>query len=232
MNYPTPTPEAIDAEVERLRPRYEVFVKAQGLEPDDAQLRSWAEENIVEQIILETEAKAVGKDVNGLMQSIVDAVPAATVDEARAYYKAHPEECIAPERVHAQHIVLHRHQTPNPAEAFQTLLNLRSQILNGKITWEEAVKQTSHCSQQSDLGFFPRGVMVEAFENAAFAAEEGSITDVIETEFGWHLIRVVSHLPEEAMLFEEVKERLLQQLTEQRQREALEAFVDSRKPKR
>jgi hypothetical protein len=38
-------------------------------------------------------------------------------------------------------------------------------------------------------------------------------------------------LPEEPLLFEEVKDRLLAQLTEQRQREALEAFVDARKPK-
>jgi parvulin-like peptidyl-prolyl isomerase len=231
MHYPTPTPEAIDAEVARLRPRYEIFIKAQGAEPDETQLRSWAEENILEQIILETEAKAAGKDVNALMQSIVDNVPPATIDDARAYYKANPDACIAPERVHAQHIVLHRHQSPNPADAFQTLLNLRSDITSGKTTWDEAVKQFSHCPQQSDLGFFPRGVMVEAFENAAFNTEEGAISDVIETEFGWHLIHVISHLPEEPMLFEEVRERLLQQLTEQRQREALETFVDSRKPK-
>lgn len=231
MNYPAPTPEAIEAEIARLRPRYEIFIKAQGLEPDDQQLRAWAEENLLEQSILETEAKAANKDVNALMQSIVDCVAPVTIEEVRAYYKANPEMCIAPERVHAQHIVLHRHQTPNPADAYQTLLNVRNDILSGKLTWEAAVAQYSHCPQQSDLGFFQRGVMVEAFEAAAFSAEEGTLTDVIETPFGWHLISVISHLPEEPLLFEEVKDRLLAQLTEQRQREALEAFVDARKPK-
>lgn len=232
MNYPAPTPEAIKAEADRLRPRYEVFVKAQGGEPDEAQLLAWAEENIIEQIILETEAQHAGKDVNALLQSIVDEVPPVTTEEVRAYYKAHPEQCIAPERVHAQHIVLHRHQSLDARASYTQLLNLRSEILNGKKTWEDAVKEFSHCPQQSDLGFFPRGVMVEAFENVAFSLDEGAISDVVETEFGWHLIRVVSHLPEEHQLFEEVKERLTQMLSEERQRAALEAFVDSRKPKK
>lgn len=232
MKYATPTLEAIKAEAERLRSRYEVFVKAQGLEPDEQQLLEWAEENVLEQIILETEAKAVGKDVNALLQSLVEKVPEVTTEEVRAYYKAHPDQCIAPERVHAQHIVLHRHEIKDPSEAYSRLLNLRKEILSGQKTWEAAVREVSHCAQQSDLGFFPRGVMVEAFEEVAFKLEEGEISEVIETEFGWHLIHVISHLPEEQQLFEEVKERLKHMLTEERQRAALEHFVDERKPKR
>ena len=225
--YPQPTPEAIDAEVARLTPRYEAFMKAEGETPDPAQLRDWAAENLREQIILEQEAKAAGKSVDALMRAITEAVPEVTVAEARAHFKAHPEQFIAPERVHARHIVLHR-QTHEPAEAMTELLNLRAKLLAGELTWEEVAARHSACGQD-DLGFFPRGAMVEAFEEAAFAAEEGTITDVVETEFGWHLIQVLSHLPEEPMLFEEVKEQLMASLREAREREALEHFVDARK---
>lgn len=228
MTYPKPTPEAIDAEVARLQPRYDAFITAQGETPDPAQLRAWAEENLVETLILETEAKAVNKTVDELMRSIVDAVPAVTVDEARAEFRAHPQRFIAPERVHACHIVIHREER-DPAEAMTELLNVRAQILAGAMTWEEAVAKYSSCAQNDDLGFFPRGTMVEPFEDAAFAAEEGTITDVIETPFGWHLIRVISHLPEEPMLFEEVKEGLMKSMKELRDREALESYVDVRK---
>lgn len=228
MHYPLPTPEAIDAEVARLRPRYEAFMRAQGEMPDSAQLRAWAEENLREQQILECEAKAAGKTVAQLMEAIVAEAPEVTVGEARAEFRAHPERFIAPERVHAQHIVLHRGDYV-ASEAFAELLNLRTKILAGEISWEDAVASHSACAGNDDLGVFPRGIMEQTFEDAAFAAEEGAVTDVVETPFGWHLIRVLSHLPEEPMLFEEAKEGLMASMREERAREALERFVDARK---
>lgn len=225
--YPQPTEQAIEAEVARLKPRYEAFMQANGEVPDDAQLREWATENLREQIILEHEAKAAGKTVDELMKSVAATAPEVTVEEARAYFKAHPDAFVAPERVRARHIVLHR-QDHAPAEAMTTLLNLRAKLLAKEITWAEAAAQVSGCAQD-DLGTFPRGAMVEPFEQAAFAAEEESITDVVETPFGWHLIYVIAHLPEEPMLFEEVKERLMASMRETREREALERFVDERK---
>ena len=229
MQYRQPTPEAVAAEADRLRPRYEAFMRANGEEPDPAQLRDWAAENLREQIILETDAKAAGKTVDALMKDIVAAVPPPTVEEARAVFKAHPERFVAPERVHARHIVIHREEVQNAAEAVTALLNLRSQILSGKTPWEEAAAAHSSCPGHDDLGFFPRGAMVQEFEDAAFAAEEGSVTDVVETPFGWHLIQVLAHLPEEPMLFEEAKDSLLASLREERERAALEDYVDSRK---
>lgn len=227
-SYPEPTPEAIDAETERLWPRYETFMKAQNREPDRSELRSWAIENLREQIILETEAKASGKSVNDFMKSIADGVPQPKVDEARALFKAHPGRFVAPERVHARHIVIHRNES-DAAQANLRLLNLRGRILSGEISWEDAVKENSSCAGHDDLGFFPRGAMVQAFEDVAFALKEGELSDVVETEFGWHLIRVDAHLPEEPMLFDEVRDNLLAMMKEDRGRTALESFVDGRK---
>ncbi len=228
MNYPVPSPAAIDKEVKRLQARYDAFMKARGETADPEQLRAWAIENLQEQSILETEATLAGISVDAFMKRIVDATPAVTVDEARAFFKANPDRFIAPERVHAKHIVLHR-QDHTPAEAMTTLLNLRAKLLAKTISWEDAAKQYSSCAENNDLGFFPRGAMEQTFEDVAFATAEGTISEVTETPFGWHLVYVVAHLPEEPMLFEEAKEALLAQLSEERQRTALEAFVDERK---
>ncbi len=228
MIYPEPVAAAIEAEVQRLLPRYEAFMKAQDKTPDKEELRAWAIENLREQIILEEEAKAAGKSLDAFMKSIVEAVPAPTVEEARAYYKAHPERFVAPERVHARHIVIHRTEA-TAAEATTRLLNVRELLKLQSLAWADAVKQFSSCPNGDDLGVFPRGAMVPTFEEAAFQLEEGAISDVVETEFGWHLIKCEAHLPEEQLLFDEVKQDLLAFMQTERERTALEAFVDARK---
>ena len=228
MSYPAPKPAAIDAEVARLKPRYEAFMQANGETPSDEQLRAWATENLQEQIILETDAAERKMSVEALLKAIAAEAPRVTVAEARQVYKANPDRFILPERVRARHIVIHREQR-SASEAVATLLNLRSKLLAGAITWDEAVASTSSCPNNSDLGFFQRGMMFEAFEEAAFATEEDAITDVVETPMGWHLIHVIAHAPEEQALFDEVREQLLADLQTERDREAIERYVDERK---
>lgn len=228
MSYPAPKPAAIDAEVARLKPRYEAFMQANGETPSDEQLRAWATENLQEQIILETDAAERKMTVEALLKAIAAEAPRVTVAEARQVYKANPDRFILPERVRARHIVIHREQR-SASEAVATLLNLRSKLLAGAITWDEAVASTSSCPNNSDLGFFQRGMMFESFEAAAFAAEEDAITDVVETPMGWHLIHVIAHAPEEQALFDEVREQLMADLQTERDREAIERYVDERK---
>lgn len=230
MKYPVPTNAAIDAEVARLKPRYEAFMQANGETPSDDQLRAWATENLQEQIILETDAAKRKLTVEGLLKAIAAEAPRVTVAEARQVYKANPERFILPERVRARHIVIHRDQRSAP-EAIAELLNVRSKLQAGTMTWEAAVAVVSSCPNNSDLGFFQRGMMFEAFEEAAFAAAEDTITDVVETPMGWHLIHVMAHAPEEQALFDEVRENLMADLQTERDREAIERYVDERKAK-
>ena len=230
MSYPVPSKAAIDAEVARLKPRYEAFMQANGETPSDDQLRAWATENLQEQIILETDAAKRKLTVEALLKAIAAEAPRVTVAEARQVYKANPERFILPERVRARHIVIHRDQRSAP-EAIAELLNVRSKLQAGTMTWEAAVTAVSACPNNSDLGFFQRGMMFEAFEEAAFAAAEDTITDVVETPMGWHLIHVMAHAPEEQALFDEVRENLMADLQTERDREAIERYVDERKAK-
>lgn len=69
---------------------------------------------------------------------------------------------------------------------------LYNEIKNGK-DFAEAAKEHSKCpSGQAggDLGFFPRGVMVKPFEDAAFSLKQGELSEPVQTQFGWHLILV------------------------------------------
>ena len=70
--------------------------------------------------------------------------------------------------------------------------SLYNEIKNGK-DFAEAAREFPKCpSGQAcgDLGFFPRGVMVKPFEDAAFLLKEGELSEPVQTQFGWHLILV------------------------------------------
>ena len=88
-------------------------------------------------------------------------------------------------QVRAQHILV---DTKEEAD------NLKKQIDDNAITFEEAAQKYSKCpskAQGGDLGYYGRGMMVKEFEVASFEAPKGSVTEPVETQFGWHLIKVV-----------------------------------------
>lgn len=88
--------------------------------------------------------------------------------------------------------------------------------IDGGADFVECAKKYSDCptgKTGGDLGAFPRhGAMVEAFANAAFAAEVGKVTDPVKTEFGYHLIKVTSHSPAKDVSYSEVKDKVRQVL--------------------
>jgi len=80
-------------------------------------------------------------------------------------------------------------------QQLSTQLNLiKSDILSGNITFEDAAKQFSKdpgsAANGGSLGFVGRGVFVKPFEDAAFALKVGELSEMVETQFGLHLIRL------------------------------------------
>ena len=70
---------------------------------------------------------------------------------------------------------------------------IKAKIENNEISFEDAAKKYSMCpsgAQGGELEYFQRGVMVKPFEDAAFDAEINKITEPVQTQFGWHLIKV------------------------------------------
>ena len=74
-------------------------------------------------------------------------------------------------------------------------LQLKNSIESGKISFEDAAQKYSKCpsgQRGGDLGAFGRGQMVKPFEDAAFSAPVGVVTDPVKTQFGYHLIKVTA----------------------------------------
>ncbi len=100
------------------------------------------------------------------------------------------------DQIQASHILLmydgslRSTATRSQDDAKQKIADLKAEI-DGGTEFGEAAKQHSDCpssAQGGDLGSFGRGMMVPEFEEAAFALDVGATSDVVETDFGYHLI--------------------------------------------
>jgi peptidyl-prolyl cis-trans isomerase C len=82
--------------------------------------------------------------------------------------------------------------------------------------------------QGGDLGFFNKGQMVPAFDQAAFSMLPGQVSEIVTTQFGYHIIKVTDRKP---VAFDEVSPKIKEFLTEQQNRERAQAFIDGLKQK-
>jgi len=82
-----------------------------------------------------------------------------------------------------------------------------------------------------DLGFFQPGQMVGPFNDAAFSLAPGSVSDLVETEFGFHIIKVAEKQPSRTVPLDDVKPQLEQFLLQRNRQEQTEAFVEGLRSK-
>jgi peptidyl-prolyl cis-trans isomerase D len=134
----------------------------------------------------------------------------ATDDELRQYYEQHKDEYTLPERVKAQHI-LFKTQGKTPEEIEKIKEKARGVLERAKKgeDFSGLAKQFSEDSTAAaggDLGDFGRGQMVPEFEKAAFSMGVGAISDLVQTQFGIHIIKVNSKQERRERPFEEMKE--------------------------
>jgi peptidyl-prolyl cis-trans isomerase C len=133
-------------------------------------------------------------------------------DDLKRYYQEN-KDFFDGVTVHASHIVLRVPQTSSDAERQQTrdkLLAIRQEIVSGKVDFAEAAKKYSQCPtapKGGDLGFFPRkGAVDESFAKAAFALQVGQVSDVVQSDYGLHLIKVSERKPGQASDFAKLKD--------------------------
>ena len=132
-----------------------------------------------------------------------------TDDEIKKFYDENKASFVDEPTVSAKHILVADEQKA---------IDIKNDINNGTISFEEAAKQYSTCPSNAEggnLGSFKRGMMVPEFEEAAFNAEIGKVTEPVSTQFGYHLILVEEKGEAKEKTFEEVKEVIKNQLIQQ-----------------
>ena len=171
-----------------------------------------------------------GKRVDKLVEKVTADTPEPTDREAEAFFAAHRGEFGTAEQVRAQHILV----TPKSASpeddlaAIAKIREIRERILAGSDFSTEAAAHSDCPSGKSaggSLGWFSRGMMVKEFDEAAFKMKVGELSDVVKTQFGYHVIYKNDAQPESVPDFNDVRERVKDILRHQRRGEALAAHV-------
>ncbi len=170
--------------------------------------------------------------VQTIIQQLVVSRITVADDDVRALYDQKKNELDEPEKVRASHILI---SVPaDAAEADKAAAREKMGTILGKAQagedFAELAKQYSQCPSNQkggDLGFFPRGVMVPAFENVAFTLAEGTLSDIVETPFGFHVIKITGKTAERKVTYDEVKDRLRQDLLSQRSNSEVQKWIST-----
>ena len=137
-----------------------------------------------------------------------------TDEEVKKFYEEHKSELVGGETVEASHILVDSEEKAN---------EILAEITEGKVIFEEAAKANSSCpsgQKGGSLGEFGKGQMVPEFDSAVFAMEVGEIKGPVQTQFGYHLIRLDKKNEAREIPFEEIKPQLMQKVLSDKQQAA------------
>ncbi len=215
--------EDVDAKIEELKER----VEEQGANFEQILAQQGMTEKALRERIREQDDLLVEK----VAKTMVKEPAPPTEEEMKQFYEKQGPSF--PEQVRASHIILSFPQDKELSEAEKSkmkeqLQELKKKIEAGAITFAEAARQHSQgpsSSRGGDLNFFQREQMVKPFSDAAFAAKKGEITDIVETKFGYHLIKVTDQMK----TFEDYKEKIRDYLSAKMFNDAVKEYVESLK---
>lgn len=168
-----------------------------------------------------------------LFESKAGEITEATEADAQAFYDSNTKQFAQPEGASASHILVKfdEGETAEGKAGKKTQLEkIRTDILAEKTTFEDAAKAHSDCpsgAQGGSLGDFGRGQMVPEFETAVFSQDINSVGEVIETSFGYHIIKVTDRKDAGTTSFDEVKGRIIGYLNQKAQQEATGAYIET-----
>ena len=159
-------------------------------------------------------------------------VPEADIKE---YYEKHKDNFKRKESVRVSHILIKVANDAKPEEkelSRKKIEKIRQEILEGK-DFAGMTKEHSDCerssSQGGDLGYLERGHMLEEFDKVAFALKKGELSDIVRTEFGYHIIKIVDKKPEGIVPYDEAKDFIGKYLQEGIAKKKLASHIDGLK---
>lgn len=169
------------------------------------------------------------------LQQFIDSqiAPKVTITEreTESFYERNPQYFVKPESVQASHILIEVSPTADEVEKAAGLKKIKAIQQRLSAGEDFALLARSYSEGPSsnnggDLGYFGRGQMVKPFEDAAFSLKPGKVSGVVQTEYGYHLIRVADKQPESVYAYDETKDAIAQDLRRRQVQNEVRLYVD------
>ncbi|RCX19313.1 parvulin-like peptidyl-prolyl isomerase [Anaerobacterium chartisolvens] len=184
------------------------------------------------QVVLQTKYSYIANKVSAELSASVQSAE----DEIKAYYDKNTINYTQPETLRAKHIListLDEQRNPFDAEK-KALAKAKAEDILKKINsggdFDELMKENS---QDPGLASYPdgypfgRGEMIKEFEDAAFALKVGEMSGLVETHYGYHIIRLEERVPEKVVAYEDVKESIRMQLDMTKKQQYIDEMMNA-----
>ena len=175
--------------------------------------------------------------VEKLVEGEIAAKTAVKPEVVMDFYQKNQDKFQQGPRVRASHILISVPQNADAATKQQARTKAETILKDLKAgkDFAAAAKENSQdpgsAVNGGDLGFFEKGQMVPPFEQAAFALNAGDMSDLVETQFGYHIIKVAEKQTQRVVPLDEAKAQIEQYLGQQNRQAETQAFVDALKAK-
>jgi peptidyl-prolyl cis-trans isomerase C len=172
-----------------------------------------------------------------MLREAVEPKAAVTDEQVSDFYSKNPDQFKQGERVRASHILITAPRDADAATKAAARAKAEAVLKDVKAGKDFAALAKQHSqdpgsgAQGGDLGYFTQGQMVGPFNDVAFSLKPGATSDLVETDFGFHIIRVIDKQAARSVPLEEVRPQVQEYLLNQNRREHTEAFVNDLKSK-
>jgi peptidyl-prolyl cis-trans isomerase C len=205
-------PEVIDAVFEKL-------VKEQGSKEELLQVFGRDEKGVRSMIERSTKERLKVHEIH-------DAAPAPTATEIRDYYEQNKEKYKMGEQVRVAHILKHLDGATDEAAALDAMTQASADVHAGMPFETVATKNPRAIDDVQDLGYIFRGEMPGEFDDIVFNLGPGQVSHVFRTRLGLHIAKVYERRPPMCPPLQDIRHRIISDLTEQIQENAFAAHLD------
>lgn len=187
--------------------------------------------------LTEAEVKAQiarGLAIRDLIDQQITSKMEITDEESKAFYDANMQLFKQPEQVKASHILIKVDAgatDAQKAEARKKIDAVQQKLKDGG-DFADLAKEYSEGPSNTrggDLGYFKRGQMVKPFDDAVFAMQPDEVSGIVETRFGYHIIKVYDKKPEQTLSYADVKDQLIERLKQEKIEKEATKYIDQLK---